>query len=107
MCEKPHKVFHVYMKKDEYEQFLLGYNRTIYRSRNQYAKKLLLAKPVTIIYRNRSLDDFVEIAVKLRKDLRVLSSRDTFTGNEKEVLTHQLASIEKRLVEIVDRCGQI
>jgi len=106
MRDKPYIQIGVHMQKSDYEQFLIGYNRTIYRSRNEYARKLLLGKPVTIVHRNRSLDDFIETAVKLKKDLRLLLSKNSFTTTEKEILGKQLTSIENNLIEIVHRCGR-
>lgn len=68
----------------ESQKFLEAYHATHYRSRAAYARKLLLGKPVTVISRNQSLDDFIEIAFKLRKDLHLLSSKEAFSAVEKQ-----------------------
>lgn len=106
MGDGPYTRISIYMPKSEYEKFIAGYNTTIYRSKNAYARKLLLGKPITMVYRNRSLDDFTESAIRLRKDLRVFLCKDAFTSTEKEYLAHQMASIEKYLIKIVDLCTQ-
>jgi hypothetical protein len=96
----------VLLGERESVKFLLAYKATIYRSRAAYARKLLLGKPVTVITRNRSLDDFIETAVRLRRDLRLLLSKEGFTVTEKELLRQKMSSIEENLIQMVNQCKQ-
>ena len=94
------------MKEAEYQAFMKGYKATVYRSISAYARKLLLGKPVELIYRNRSLDDFIELAVKIRKELKVLLSKETFTPSEKAELKLKMTFIEENLIRIVELCNR-
>jgi hypothetical protein len=94
----------VSLKEHEYEKFNQAYYGTNYRSKAAYARKLLLGKPATVLYRNRSLDDFIETAVQLRKDLKLLLSKETFTAQEKTELNRKLLSIEENLIKTIELC---
>ncbi len=96
----------VSFKEKEFEAFMKGYDASADRSRSAYGRKLLLGQPVTIKTRNRSIDDFIEIAVKLRRNLKDLLSKDTFTCQEKEVLTKEIMTIEENLIKLVDVCSR-
>jgi len=105
MGRKGYKVY-VSMTKEEHDAFIEAYNSTIYRNQSAYARKLLLGKPVKVIFRNRSLDDFIEWGVAFRKDLHLILARNTLTTNEKEDLRHKLAAIEENLIQIVNQCSR-
>ena len=90
MSENRVKTIVVFLTQTEFEVFMKGYEESADRSKSAYGRKLLLGKPVTIKTRNRSVDDFIEIAVKLRKDLKILLSKETFTGQEKEALKKEM-----------------
>ena len=94
------------MKEEEYEAFLQLYRGTICRNMSSYARKMLLGQPVTIITRNRSLDDFIELGVRIRKDLKLLLAKDGFSPAEKEELIRHLRRIEEILIKIVQQCNQ-
>lgn len=105
MGRKGYKVY-VSMGKEEYEEFLRAYKSTIYRNQSAYARKLLLGKPVRVIIRDRSLDDFIEWGVGLRKDLKLLLDRDSFTQSEKEELRQKLNAVEEIIIQIVKQCSR-
>ncbi len=92
------------MKKEEYDKFMESYSTTLCRSRSEYARKLLFGKPVKVISRNRSLDDFIEIGVKIRKDLKLLLSKDMFSEAEKQQLKLIVSSIDENLINLVKSC---
>jgi hypothetical protein len=92
------------LQESDYEKFVQAFKKTVYRSKSSYARKLLLHKPVALISRNRSLDDFIELGVKLRKELRLLLDKETFSPVEKEALVRKMAVIEENLIKIVTLC---
>lgn len=59
------------------------------RNFSNYCRDTLLKKPVTIKYRNQSLDDFLTAFLSLRKDLNGLANN--FNQSVKRL--HQLSSI--------------
>jgi hypothetical protein len=97
----------VNLQAQEYEAFIGGFKSTLYKKKSHYARKLLLRQPVTMVYRNRSLDDLIEMGVGLRKDLRLLLSREVLSAAEKEELNKKVISIQERLIQLVDICNHI
>lgn len=93
------------MAVGDHERFMAGYKKTIYRSVSEYARKLLLGVPPTVIYRNRSLDDLIETAVLLRRDLLTLVSKDSFTASEKEGIHSKITNLEDSLTKILEQCS--
>jgi hypothetical protein len=104
--EKRKDRVHVFMLESEYQEFMQGYKSSTCRTKGSYVRKLLLGKPVTVMYRNRSLDDFIEWAVQLRKELKLIVSKDSLPDTDKDDLRRQLNSIEQNLIKIVDQCSQ-
>jgi hypothetical protein len=92
--------------EEEYQALLKAYQNTAYQSKSEYVRRLLTGGPVTTIYRNRSLDDFIELGVKLRKELRLLLARNSWTNAEKEALKTKIDVIEDCLLKIVETCTQ-
>jgi hypothetical protein len=93
------------VREKDSEEFDRAYKNTIYRNKSQYARKLLLGKPVTVICRNRSLDDFIEAAVKIRKDLKTILSMEIFTPVEREELKIRVNQILEQLIKIIEQCS--
>ncbi len=58
----------------EYSALVSAYKKTIYRQLAFYARKMILGKPVTVIYRDRSMDDFMHQLIKLRNDLNAVGN---------------------------------
>lgn len=100
------RAVYIRMPENEYAEFMQAYKSSICRSKTAYVKKLLLGKPVTVLYRNRSLDDFIESAVQIRKELKLIVSKDSLNNVEKEELRRKMDSIEKNLIKVVDICSQ-
>jgi hypothetical protein len=63
------KWLHLRLKPDEYSQLHKHFSKTTCRKLSDYSRKILLAKPVTTLYRNQSLDDFMAEMIKLRGEL--------------------------------------
>ncbi len=73
-----------WVSEEEYTGFMRGYKNSLCRSKSEYFRKILLSKPITITYRNRSLDDFIETAVQLRRDWGTLLEKIGFSQTEKK-----------------------
>ena len=91
----------------EYELFRKAFENSACRKQNDFARKLLTGKPVTVKYRNRSLDDFIEMGVGLRKDLRRLLSGETLSMAEKTEIRQRVITIEENLIKLVELCKHI
>jgi len=106
MKENHVKKVSINLTEDEYKAFLRAYEVTTYRSLSTYGRKLVLGKPVSTIIRNRSIDDFIELGVKLRKELKILLAKDSLTEIDKEILLEKIILIEENLLNLVDLCSQ-
>jgi hypothetical protein len=98
-------IFSVYLNEEQNALFLEGFKRSAYRHKSEYGRKLLLGKPVKTLYRNRSMDDLVEMGVGLRKDVRRLLSGETLEPDLIRELTEKIVSIEEHLIKLVDICS--
>jgi uncharacterized protein YbgA (DUF1722 family) len=68
------KWLHLRLTKDEYDRILGNFSKTTERNLSDYARKMLLQKPVTGSYRNRSLDELMTLLMPLRKDLNGIAN---------------------------------
>lgn len=62
------------LTEQEYEKLLRGLKHSIDRKLSDYARKLLLGKPVKILTRNKSMDLFTEEMAALRKEMNALGN---------------------------------
>ena len=60
---------HVRLTKEEYGKIHKEFSRTNSRKLSEYARKILLGKPMVSTFRNRSHDDLMTEAVRLRNEL--------------------------------------
>jgi hypothetical protein len=95
-----------YMSEKDFQKFEEAYKTTLCRNRSQYMRKLLLGKPVTVHLRNSSIDDFIEIAVKIRKDFAGFLAAPSLSPIEKEELKEHIAIIQSQLIKVVAVCSQ-
>jgi hypothetical protein len=100
------KMFQFRLSEKEMEEFNRAYAKTPYRSKSEYSRKMLLGKPVTFFYRNKSLDDLIEGVVQLRKDFKRLSMTETITADEREYLLLNAHQIIEQLIKIIEGCSQ-
>ena len=68
------KRIYIRLKPEEFSSIQGKFKNTTCRKLSDYARKVLLDKPVTITYRNQSLDAFMEEMVRLRNDLNKLGN---------------------------------
>lgn len=55
------------VKPQEYEQIHKHFSTTICRKLSDYARKVLMNKPVIVKYRNQSADEFLSAIIPLKK----------------------------------------
>lgn len=65
---------HLRLKPEEYSRIQEKFKKTTCRKLSEYARKVLLDKPLTVTYRNLSLDDFMQEMVRLRTDLNAIGN---------------------------------
>jgi len=63
------KWLHLRLSPDEYAKVHRQFKRTTARKLSEYARKVLLSKPVTVNHRNQSLDELMTELIRLRNEL--------------------------------------
>jgi hypothetical protein len=114
------KWLHIRLKEDEYDRIQKKFKQSIDRKLSQYARKVLLNKPITVNYRNQSLDDFMHEMISLRNELNAignnlnqtvkrLHSLEDFDEIKIWLLLNETATqiITKKVTEIKEKIGQI
>lgn len=66
---KREKWLHLRLNSEEYGQLQTNFRKTTCRKISEYARKILLSKPVTVNHRNASLDELMTELVRLRSEL--------------------------------------
>lgn len=117
------KWLHLRLKPQEYDQLHKQFNKTTCRKLSDYARKILLGKPVVATYRNKSLDDFMAEMMMLRKELNnagnnlnqavkklhTLSQTEGFKGwliaheSDRQSLLIKVDEIKNRINKIADQ----
>jgi hypothetical protein len=62
------------VKPQEYEDIHKLFSATTCRKLSQYARKVLLNKPVVVKYRNQSADDFLSAIIPLKNELNSIGN---------------------------------
>ena len=68
------KWLHVRLTASEYEKIYKGFSSSTKRKISEYARSILLDKPITVYTRNRSFDDFVAEMILLRRELKAIGN---------------------------------
>lgn len=75
------------MNQLEYERLLILRKRTTEKKNSTYIRKVVLSEPVTVIYRNGSVDDFLEEMLHLKRELQAI-------GNNFNQAVHKLHTLD-------------
>lgn len=62
------------VKPEEYRQIHQHFSSTTCRKLSDYARKVLLNKPVIVKYRNQSADEFLSVMIPLKNELNALGN---------------------------------
>jgi len=68
------KWLHLRLSAAEYQKLNIGFKNSTKRKLSQYARSILLNKPITVYTRNRSYDDFVSEMILLRSELKAIGN---------------------------------
>ena len=62
------------LQMSEYEQLTVKFKASTCRRLSEYARNILLGKPIHVRYRNQSADDFLSVALQLKKELGAIGN---------------------------------
>ncbi len=74
---------HLRVTKREYDKINAFYKQTTSRKLSEYIRDVLLREPVTVKHRNASADEFLSVALQLKKELSAI-------GNNYNQAVHKL-----------------
>lgn len=75
------------LNEEEEQKLNKFYGKTTSNSLSEYARDVLLKKPVYILYRNQSADDFLQEMIELKKELNAI-------GNNFNQVVHKLHTLD-------------
>jgi len=96
----------VSMTRKEYEKVKEGFAASTCRTISEYARKLIFGRKITVCYRNRAFDDFMEEAIRLRKALVLFCGQGGFDEREKMNVLQKVEEIRSIVVKISETCSQ-
>lgn len=79
------KILLTRLQPDEFSSLEKRFKKTRFQKLSEYVRALLFNKPVTVFYRNQSMDDILEELVLLRRELNAI-------GNNLNQAMHQINS---------------
>lgn len=82
------KWLHLRLSEDEYKKIHHQFAQTTSRKLSDYARKILLGKPLVSTYRNQSLDDFMAEVIRLRKELNGVGNNFNQVVKKLHTLNH-------------------
>lgn len=114
------KHLHILLTETEYREINSHLEKTTCQNRSDYVRRVLLKKPVTLNYRNQSLDEILEEMIRLKTALQAIG--DNFNQAVRQLHTldttpevrtwlllneNRLASLLRTTEEIKVRMNQI
>lgn len=86
------------VKPDEYDKICNHFSKTTCRKLSEYARKILLQKPVVVKYRNQSADEFLREMLNFKKELNAIGNNYNQAVRKLHCLDEE-SEIKKWLVE--------
>jgi hypothetical protein len=114
------------LKETEYRAFEEQFKKSTCRKFSEYLRNIMLAKPVTIRYRNASADAFLTEMIGLKKELSAIGNNFNqmikrlhtisdfhelktwllFNESSKQILLHKVEEILKKVSQIYEQWSQ-
>lgn len=88
---------HIRLTPAEARKINERFRKTAYKDLSTYLRKVILGKPVTVIARNRSLDDFIQEMILLKNELSAIGNN--LNQIAKKINTYQAAPSMKLLMQ--------
>jgi hypothetical protein len=98
------KVLRVYLSHDEYEKMITTAKQSSCRSLSEYGRKMLFRKAVTMVYRNRSVDEAVESGIEILTCMKDLVLHASFSEEEKAWIRKEITILEELTTKILNLC---
>ena len=90
--------------KEEYETIKTLAKQTTTRGFSEYARKVLMGKPVAVTYRNLSWDGLIDTLAETQRTIERLQQESRWNGVERAELMRLAAEIKSLIYKIVEQC---
>jgi len=94
----------IWMKKEDIQRVKDQATRSTCGSFSEFARRLLLREQSTVLYRNESLDKFLDEAVLLRNEMALVRQTLTWTVENERRMVALLESIQSVIIKIYEQC---
>lgn len=85
--EVRNKWLHIRLNESEYSAISNHWQKTTSKELSDYARKVLLKKPITVNYRNQSADELLSEMIRLKNELHAI-------GNNYNQAVHKLHTLD-------------
>ena len=96
----------IYVNQDEKNKFKEDRSRSTCRTLSEYGRKLLLGEPITVCYRDQSLDDITENFIQFHGEVEKLQNNGALTDPDKIRLFQQVENIRDMLTKYYQHASQ-
>lgn len=120
------KWLHLRLNAGEYKKITVGFSRSTKRKLSEYARSILLEKPITVYTRSQSFDDFVAEMILLRNELRAIGNNfnqlvkklhtagtddeiktlASLAANSREIFLKKVDQINEKISQLADKWSQ-
>jgi len=99
-------VYHlgILMNQEDIQRVKEQAARSTCGSLSEFARRLLLGRQATVLYRNESLDKFLDEAVLLRNEMTLVRQTSPWTAENERRMIALLENIQSIISKIYEQC---
>jgi len=94
----------IWIMKADVQRLKAQAARSTCGSFSEFARRLLLRRQATVLYRNESLDKFLDEAVLLRNEMALIRQTLSWSGENERRMIALLESIQSIISKIYEQC---
>jgi len=96
------KHVNVCMSTKQYEQLWTAFQNSLEPSMSAYVRKILFGRPVKVLCRDQSYDEFIEAAIQVKKNLTIILAQKWISKEGEAELRCKLSEMIALLIKIDD-----
>jgi len=94
----------IWMKREDIQRVKERAARSTCGSFSEFARRLLLGRQATVLYRNESLDKFLDEAVLLRNEMTLVRRTLPWSVENERRMVALFESIQSIIIKIYEQC---
>ena len=88
----------IHFSETDYQHLVDAFKLTTCRTMAEYLRKRVLNEPITVFYRNKSLDDFTETAISFNKKADAILKKGDFDNDDTNWLCQDIKVIKEMII---------